>query len=185
MHHGRWKLFALCSSAGALLLASVEPPGASATSTTLSVSAVITANCVLQTTSVSFGAYDPEVANLSTALTASGKLSIACTRGSTPSISLDFGQHGGGPAGRNMLITTSGLSDTLRYQLYQPPGNAPGVPCAFPASKVWGDSPTLAFTPTSPTSRQLRSYSVCGAVPAGQPVRMGYYADTVIATVNF
>lgn len=167
---------------GAAMFSSAPAHAATATSN-LSVTASVAANCTISTTAVAFGAYDPVVANASTALNGNGSVSIACTKGSAPNITLDLGANASGSQ-RNMLITGGG-TDVLAYQLYQPPNTTPGTACTFPGSTVWGTSVATTFTPTAPSSKTGRSYNVCGTVAAGQDVSVGSYQDTVVATVNF
>jgi spore coat protein U-like protein len=167
---------------GATMLASA-PAHAGSAPANLAVTASVTANCTISTTAVAFGAYDPVVANASTALNGNGSVNIACTKGSAPSITMDLGANAAGSQ-RNMLITGGG-SDVLAYQLYQPPNTTPGTACTFPGSTVWGTSGAQTFTPTAPSSKAGRTYNVCGTVAAGLDVSVGSYQDTIVATVNF
>ena len=147
----------------------------------LAVSAKVDANCTISTTALAFGAYDPVVANASSALPGTGSVAIACTKGSAPSITLSLGANAAGSQ-RNMKIVGGG-TDVLGYQLFQPPDNTPGTAC--PGTTVWDTSVGGTFTPTAPTSKASRTYNVCGTVAAGQDVSVGTYNDTVVATVNF
>ena len=165
---------------GAVLVA----PKAHAANATanLAVSASVSANCTISTGALAFGAYDPVVTNASTALNGTGSVSIACTKGSAPNITLDLGANAVSSQ-RNMKNT--GNTDVLGYQLYQPPNTTPGTACTFPGTTVWGTSGAQIFTPTSPGSKASRTYNVCGTVSAGQDISVGTYQDTVVATVNF
>ena len=173
---------ALASVLGAAIVVS-EPAQAGSAPANLSVTASVNANCTITTSAVAFGAYDPVVANATTALNGTGSVSIACTKGSAPSVTLDLGSNAVGSQ-RNMKITGGG-TDVLGYQLYQPPNTTPGTACTFPGSTVWGTSAPQTFTPTVPTSKASRTYNVCGTVAAGQDVSVGSYQDIVVATVNF
>jgi spore coat protein U-like protein len=169
-------------SVGAAVVAS-NAANAGSTPANLAVSASVTANCTISTSAVGFGPYDPVVTNAATALNGTGSVSIACTKGSAPNITLDLGANAVATQ-RNMKITGGG-TDVLGYQLYQPPGTAPNTACTFPGSTVWGTSAGQTFTPTSPANKNSRTYNVCGTVSAGQDVAVGSYQDTVVATVNF
>jgi spore coat protein U-like protein len=167
---------------GTTLLAATPAHAGNATSN-LAVTASIAANCTISTSAVAFGAYDPVVVNAAAALNGNGSVTVACTKGSAPTITLDLGLNAAASQ-RNMKITGGG-ADLLPYQLFQPPGTAPNTACTFPGSTVWGTTVGQIFTPTVPASKAARTYNVCGTVTAGQDVSVGSYADTVVATVNF
>ncbi len=159
--------------------------GLSATAV-LSVNATVSANCTISTGGLSFGRYESLLANATVPLNASGAVSIACTRGSGPQITLDLGQNPSGDRRRMALASSgAGAADRLYYELYQPADATPGAACRFPGTAAWGASAAQAFAPGPPLTRAPRTYRVCGTIPAGQGVSMGSYADTVIATVNF
>ncbi|HEV2976420.1 MAG TPA: spore coat U domain-containing protein [Casimicrobiaceae bacterium] len=167
---------------GAALLAPA-PAHAGSTPTNLAVTANIAANCTISTTAVAFGAYDPVVVNAATALNGTGTVTIGCTKGSAPNITLGLGANASGSQ-RNMLNGAN--TDVLGYQLYQPPNNTPGTACpAVAGGTVWGTTGANIFTPTVPASKNTRAYNICGVVSAGQDVSVGSYSDTVVATVNF
>ena len=167
---------------GAALLAPA-PAHAGSTPTNLAVTANIAANCTISTTAVAFGAYDPVVLNAATALNGTGAVTIGCTKGSAPTITLGLGANASGSQ-RNMLNGAN--TDVLGYQLYQPPNNTVGTVCpAVAGGTVWGTTGANIFTPTVPASKATRAYNICGVVSAGQDVSVGMYTDTVVATVNF
>jgi spore coat protein U-like protein len=174
-------------AAVALTLALAAPPGASSTTAVLTVTAIVNPNCTISTSAVSFGRYESLLANATTPLNAAGAVSIACTKGSVPKITMDLGRNPNGGR-RHMALAAAGApgpAETLYYELYQPPSSAPGTGCSFPGTMAWGPSGAQTFAPGPPTGRGSRTYSVCGTIPAGQGVSMGSYADTVVATVNF
>jgi spore coat protein U-like protein len=167
---------------GAAVVAS-NTAHAGTTPANLTVTASVAANCTISTSALAFGPYDPVVTNAAAALNGSGSVSIACTKGSAPSVTLALGSNAVGSQ-RNMKITGGG-TDVLGYQLYQPPNTTPGTACTFPGTTVWDTSVGGTFTPTSPATKASRLYNVCGTVAAGQDVSVGSYSDTVVATVNF
>jgi spore coat protein U-like protein len=174
-------------AAAALTLALIVPPHAGGTTAVLTVSATVNANCTMSASPVSFGRYESLLANATAPLNAVGAVSIACTKGSAPKISMDLGRNPNGGR-RYMALAAGGASgpaDALYYELYQPPSSAPGTACSFPGTMAWGPSGAQTFAPGPPAGRGSRTYSVCGTIPAGQGVSMGSYADTVVATVNF
>lgn len=171
----------------AAALALFVPPRADGTTAVLGVSASVIANCAISTTALSFGRYESLQANATAALNATGAVSIACTKGSTPKITMDLGQNPNAGK-RYMALIASGSGATassLHYELYQPPAPAPGTGCSFPGTTPWGASAGQTFAPSPATGRGARTYMVCGTIPPGQFAMMGSYADTVVATVNF
>jgi spore coat protein U-like protein len=168
-------------------LALAVPPRAAGTTAVLGTSASVAANCVISTSALSFGSYESLLANANAALNAAGTVSIACTKGSAPRITMDLGQNAN--AGKRYMALvgsgSAGVASALYYEIYQPPDPAPGTGCSFPGSRLWGSSVSQTFVPSPPTSRAARSYSVCGTIPPGQFTALGTYADTVVATVNF
>jgi spore coat protein U-like protein len=144
--------------------------------------ASVNTNCTVVTTPVAFGGYDPIGAHRSSNLDATGSITVACVKGTAPTIALGLGNNASGSV-RRMRDVPSG--DFLSYELYQPPNNTPATACSFPGTVVWGSAGANLFSATSAPSKTARSYNVCGTVPAGQNPSIGTYADTVIATVNF
>ncbi|MGH7728411.1 MAG: spore coat protein U domain-containing protein [Vulcanimicrobiaceae bacterium] len=177
-------LAALIAASGCAALAA--PAWAGSNSANLQIAASVISDCAITTSNVNFGNYDPAVTNATTALTASGAVTITCTPGSSPVIALGPGLNAVSGQ-RNMKTGTS----TLSYNLYQPPNTTPGSACTYTSPTAWGDgladtgsAPT--FTPTSPTSLAPRTYNVCGSIPAAQAAAISAsYADTVVATVTF
>jgi spore coat protein U-like protein len=169
----------------ALALVAIAPAAFAAGSATsdLGVSASVAANCTITTAPVAFGAYDPVVANASTPLNHNGSVTIACTKGSGPTVTLGLGSN---PSGSTRRMKGGTSSDFLTYELYKPPDTNPGTTCTYPGTVVWGTSGANIFTPTASPGKDARTYNVCGTVAANQDVTVdASYTDTVVATVNF
>jgi spore coat protein U-like protein len=111
---------------------------ATATSST-TVTATVVADCSISTTAIAFGNYDPVVVNATTALQSSGAVTIACTKGSAPTIGMGLGANALVSVRRMKELTSANFLD---YEIYQPTTNTPGDPCAYTA--VWGTSGTSA-----------------------------------------
>jgi spore coat protein U-like protein len=142
------------------------------------VTATVVANCTISSLPIAFGNYDPVAVNASTALQSAGSVTIACTRGSSPTIGIGLGGNAVGSVRR----MTDG-ADFLAYEIFHPSTNAPGAACAY--TTVWGNSGAALFTPTSPANKAARTYSLCGQVAGGQDVPVGSFADSVLVSVNF
>jgi spore coat protein U-like protein len=165
-------------SSGTFALAATAP-------TTIEVSATVSQGCSISTkTALAFGAYDPIGVNATTALNATGQISVACSKGATSlTIGMNDGTH---VVGTQRHMQGAAATDILLYNLFQPPTNVPGVACTFPATIPWNSTaPAGVLTLTSAPSKEARLYNVCGTIPAGQDATTGTYTDTVIATLNF
>jgi spore coat protein U-like protein len=151
----------------ALLLAHAtlvaQAPAGSKTAN-IRVSAEVVANCIVTTTDVAFGRYDPVGPNRTAPLDAQGSIRLTCTKGSTAHVSVDQGQNGTSTA-RNMANGTARL------------------PYLLAASATFA-SPNLAWTWTFQLP-STRSFQVYGRIAAGQDVPVGSYEDTVVVTVTF
>ncbi len=142
---------------------------ATATST-FAVSSSVAANCTISSNPLSFGPYDPVVANATTNLDVNTTLSVACTKGSTSAVSLDLGTHSAA-AVRKMQNTVT-ATELLNYELYT----------AAARLVVWNTTNTVSYTSTGKAASTLTVY---GRVPSGQDVAVGSYTDSVVATITF
>jgi spore coat protein U-like protein len=171
----RWFMGVL-ASAVLIAIGGGGTAAAGTASSDLPVSASVSANCTIDASGgVAFGAYDPVVANQSTALTASGTISTTCTNGATATITLGQGSNAdtGSTDTAPLRRMLAGTSDYLTYQLYTDSGD----------TTVWGNTAATGVTVTG--TGAAVSTTVYGSVPAGQNVATGNYADTVAATVTF
>jgi spore coat protein U-like protein len=177
MRQFKKQLWVLSVAAAAFYL-SAPSAHAQVASSSFPVSAAVAAVCSISTAPLTFGNYDPIVANASTDLDINGSVTVTCTRGSQVWIELNPGTHAG-----NALVTTramqSGVADFLDYELFSNVGR----------TTVWGlGDPGIGgagFAPAPAANRNPRVFPIHGRVPAGQDSAVGNYTDTVQATVNF
>ena len=93
------------------------PVFATSVDTTMQVTAGIGKNCVIETTNISFGSYDPANVNATDHLDATGTITTTCTIGTAGEVLIGYGEHAvEGSTDRLML----GLNEagTLSYEVY-------------------------------------------------------------------
>jgi spore coat protein U-like protein len=170
------KLFLLLASASALVI-SYEGAvlAAGSAHTDLSVTTNVIKSCTIGTSVVNFTDYDPTAAAAND--TGVGTVTITCTKGTSPTVSLGSGAHASGNQ-RNMKEVTPGTA-LISYLLFQDSAR----------TVAWGDGTNggSPFTPTPVTTvdNSPQTYSVYGRITPLQNVPMDTYSDTVTATVNF
>jgi spore coat protein U-like protein len=148
-------------------------PAGSATGT-MNVTATVIKNCGFTTGTLAFGNYDPVVANATTPLKVTDSttaLSIACTKGTTATISLNNGLNSASCTG-NPTCMSDGAGDYLNYSVYT--NNT--------FATVWNSTNTVSYTSTGIGVPALK---VNGEIPAGLSVPAGSYTDTITATATF
>ena len=171
------KLFLTLTTIGGLLVSSDTSVIAGNSTANLTVNATVVANCTVTTATITFPNYDPIVAHASTPddTTAVGAVTVACTKGTSSTIGLSFGQN----ATNSPRAMKDSAGNLLSYDLYT---NSPG-------GTVWGNigGPGTPYTPSpaAAPSKAPRAFNVYGRIPQAQDVPAGSYTDTVIATVNF
>jgi spore coat protein U-like protein len=166
----RTRSLALLAALSVVALARAADAGTATSSFT--VTGTVTANCSIATTAITF-TYDPVSANASTdAPGAGGTVTIACTKGSAPSIGLDNGLSAGLGSKGGRAMRQGATANYLGYDIY------------WPGTKtVW--TTAAPYVPTAPTSKAARTFNMDAAALFGQDVAVGTYTDTVTATVNF
>ena len=158
----------------ALLALAAFTPAANAgnASSPFTVTGTVVAMCTISTNGISFS-YDPVAANASADAPATGgTVTIACTKGSAPSIGLDNGLHAGAASAGPRAMKLGATTNYLGYDIYWP-GTTTSWTTAAP------------YVPSAPSSKAARTFNMDGAAIAGQDVPVGTYTDTVTATVNF
>lgn len=156
----------------AISLAAVASPAhAAETTTSLSTTATVTANCAVSTTAVAFGNVDvTSGANVD----GTGGLSVTCTNGTAWTAAANVGSGTGATLTVRKMANGANL---LNYALYTNDAR----------STVWGtaaDATTVKYAGTGTGSAQANT--IYGRVPSGQTtLPAGSYADTVTVTVAF
>jgi spore coat protein U-like protein len=141
------------------------------TSGNLSVTANVTAACVINTSSgaVAFGGYNP---TSGTALTATGSFTLQCTNGANPTVLMGQGANPGtGSSDAAPVRQMASGGYMLGYQLYSDSAR----------SLVWDNATGVS----EPANGTLQTITVYGSIPAGQNVGAGSYTDTVVVNVNY
>lgn len=144
---------------------------AGSASSNLQVSVTVDAACAIDTTAVSFPDYEPIGAHQSAPDdSSSGSVTVTCTPGAAPTISLSLGNYASGSQAR----MSNGASSFVDYTLYQDAAHL----------FVWGSGAnSLSMTPAPDTDP--RTVTVYGRIPGGQTPAPGSHSDLVVATVNF
>lgn len=166
------KLLLVLTAASLAMMSSNLSVVAGTATSTFQVNVNVTNNCTITSTSVGFPNYDPVATHESTPDdSASGAVTITCTKGSIVHIGLGRGANASGSQRR---MAGSG-GNYLNYELYQNESRTKG----------WGNAEPDWLTPVAAPDKKPRTFTVYGRIAAGQDVPAGSYTDTVTATVNF
>jgi spore coat protein U-like protein len=160
----------LAVSGAALGLATPEAALAGTQSTTMGVSATVTANCSVSTSAVGFGSINPLAGS---SFDATGSVTVTCTTGAPWTVAADAG-GGSGATLTTRRMTANG--NTLNYALYTDSGRI----------TIWGDGSGATARLSGTGTGSAQSLTVYGRVPSGQgSVPAGGYSDTVNVTVTY
>jgi len=155
--------------AGCLLFAGTPALGAT-TTTNLSVTATVTANCSVSSSPVAFGSVD---VLSGTNYDATGNVSVTCTNGTAWSAAAGLGAGTGATFASRKMAAGANL---LNYSLYTNAGR----------TTVWGDGSGGTATVSNTGTGSAQSFTVYGRVPLGQTAaQAGAYSDTVLVTVTY
>ena len=135
----------------------------------LTVSAEVVSNCVIATSNLAFGQYDPLAANANQELNASANVTMLCTRSTSAAVSLDGGRNSIGTS-----RTLAGSSQHVSYQLFRDASR----------TQEWSGS-TSGIQFVSEGIHRPQQVRLYGRIPPGQEVVSGIYTDVVTATVDF
>jgi len=149
---------------------------------TIDVTATIAASCAISSVAaVDFGTnYNPS--NTSPTY-AGGAITIACVKGTHPTIALSGGNNPDTITGARRMTNTSVPSEVLSYSLFKPTGAA--FSCTQTETETWGASGLAVLDPGPAAGFAATTFSICGKIDARQDVSTGTYTDQVIATVTF
>jgi spore coat protein U-like protein len=138
----------------------------------LTVQAQVADTCTIYSENINFGVINvtPLVAG---SATATGKIHTSCTKNTTYTISLGYGNTGTATTGR--FLTNSLNTDKLAYNLYSP--NKPNT--------VWGDGNNGTYTLTAISTGLDDVSTVQAQLSLAQNVSAGLYTDSVIITVSY
>jgi spore coat protein U-like protein len=154
-----------------ILFAAITPGAALAQtqSTTMSVTATVTANCTVSTGAVAFGSVNTLGGNHD----ATGSVTVNCTNGAAWSAAANQGS-GTGATLSNRRMTFG--ANTLTYRLFTDAGR----------TSIWGDGSTGTAAVTGTGNGAAQVFTVYGRVPSGQTsVPAGSYSDTVSVTITY
>jgi spore coat protein U-like protein len=149
---------------------------ASTQTTSFNVTATVINDCIISSSNIAFGNYDPTVA---TAITAQGAVTAKCTLGDVVSVGLNQGLNPGTGSSATVPVRQmiNGAS-LLPYHIYTTSGG----------TTEWGTGAVGTIEPAAQTSVSVLTpltFVTYGSLPAGTNVPAGSYSDTVIATVTY
>jgi spore coat protein U-like protein len=142
---------------------------AAQTTTTLSVSATVSAGCGVTANPIAFGSYLGTAT--SPTVDAVGAIVVTCPVGNNYDVRLDNGTNGGG--GQRRMAVTSGPAAFLSYELYSDAAR----------TQRFGNANFERVTGVGNGAPQ--SIPVYARLPGAQVVPLGAYLDTIQVTLQF
>jgi spore coat protein U-like protein len=154
------------SYADTLSVAVRESGGSTYATGTFLVNGSVLSTCSISTTNLGFGSYAT-----ASVLDGSATVTVNCTSTTNYSVSLSAGQNYSGGTRR----LAGPLGAYLTYSLFQNSAR----------TTAWGDGTALGAKMAGVGSGAAQALPVYGRIPANQNVRVGSYADVVVATVEY
>ncbi len=146
-------------------------PNPSISQSQLYINANLAADCTVSATLIDFG----QRGALNTDTDATGTVTASCGGGIAYSLSMNAGT-GVGATLANRVMTRSGGTETLRYNLYSNTGR----------TSVWGDGSAGTATVSGSGNGSNQTYTVYARMPAQAPVpRPGSYKDSITLTITY
>lgn len=138
----------------------------------LSVSVTVQPSCAVQADAMAFGVYDPVAGGT---LEAAASLTVACTKGTTATITLD--QGGNAAPGSSDDRPHRRMADGAQYLSYDLYADAA-------RTTAWGNTAASgrAYVATTGSAQALAVY---GRIAGQQDVAAGVFTDQVVATITF
>ena len=138
----------------------------------MDVTALVSSNCRMTLTPLSFGTYDPLGANATQELDATATLSLTCTKDSIATVAIDRGQN---PTGGNLTRRLAAGDQRLDYEIYRDAAR----------TQTWSVGTGALRYVSAAGITSTSELMVYGRIPSGQDVASGNYNDVVTAKVDF
>lgn len=124
-----------------------------------------------------FGVYDPQGANATAPLDASGLLTIECNPGAKQ-MEVSFGQGMYAASGSSCSFPLRQMGQgahRMRYDLYRDAAR----------SQVWGCTSATSEHRELSKNVPINNFIIYGRIPAGQNPAVGLFSDTISVDVSF
>ena len=140
----------------------------------MQVTAGIGKNCVIETTNISFGSYDPANVNASDPLDATGTITTTCTIGTAGEVLVDYGSNLASEVSTARRMVGTNTSGYLGYEVYSNSDR----------STIWSGDPTSGVDITAAGVGE--EMTVYARIPGGQTSAANdSYTDTLTVVVSY
>ena len=150
------------------------PVFADSATETMLVSAGIGKNCVIETTNISFGSYDPASAHASAHLDATGSITTTCTIGTAGEVLVHYGTNIANAESTARRMVGTNTAGFLGYEVYSDSGR----------STIWSGIGDQGIDITAAGVDEVMT--VYARIPGGQTdAANDSYTDTLTVTVSY